>query len=195
MIIIIAKLRDLIQDGLITNGTQTEEYLVSKIFTLYFSNVESSTIKVYRNGALVSGANYTFDEDTAKLTYTGTILAGDNIEITYSYYSKYSYNELAGYVRSAIYHLGMEQYKTFIIESGDILDPEPTENEENLIAIVASILVKGNIRSYKTPEFTIVFGDNMSSDQIIKQCVRQFKKAYGVYTYIDLEKEPEQLDE
>lgn len=195
MIEIIAKLRDLIQDNLVSNGTQTEEFLSSKIFTLYFSNVETSTIKVYRNGSLVSGANYTFDEDTAKLTYTGTIVTGDNIEITYSYYAKYSDNELAGYVRSALYYLSAEQYKTFTITSGEILDPEPTEMENNLIALVASILVKGNIRSYRTPEFTITFGDNLSTDQMIKQSILQFKKAYGNYTYIDLKKEPEQLDE
>jgi hypothetical protein len=186
---IILKIRDLVGDGLITNGNDTFEYISSKVFTLTSPNADVDTIKVYKNGTLVASSNYTYDSNTAMLSYTGTIVVGNIIQITYSYYTKYSDNELASYLRNALYYLGVVQYKTFTIESGDLLSPTPSVNEESLIAIVASILMKGNIRSYRTPEISITFGDesggSLSIDQKIRQLVSQFQKAYGVLEYID----------
>jgi hypothetical protein len=186
---IILKIRDLVADILITNGSDTFEYISSKVFVLTSSNSVTSTIKVYKNGTLISSANYTFDTTTSTLTYTGTIAVGNIINITYSYYNKYSDNEIRGYIRSALYHLTVSPYKTFSVRSSLVIFPTPTEEEESLIAIVASILMKGNIRSYKTPEISITFGDEsggtLSLEQKIKQLVRQFVKAYGVLEYVD----------
>ena len=63
--------------------------------------------------------------------------------------------------------------------------PTPTSNEENLIAVVASILIKGDIVSYRTPELTINFERGDSKEIKIKKFVRQFKKTYGCLEYID----------
>lgn len=186
---IILKIRDLVSDILITNGSDTFEYISSKVFVLTSANSVASTIKVYKNGTLVSSANYTFDTTTATLTYTGTLVVGNIISITYSYYNKYSDNEIRGYLRSALYHLTAASYKTFSVNTSLMIFPTPTEEEESLIAITASILMKGNIVSYKTPEISIVFGDesggNLSIEQKIKQLVRQFTKAYGILEYVD----------
>jgi hypothetical protein len=185
---IILKVRNLIADNLIATGRDVFEYfssVSSKIFTLTESNISASSIIVLKNGAVWASSNYSFSSATGKLTVTGTLTAGDSLEVTYSYYEKYSDTELTGFIKAAISYLSVERYGTFEIVTGDELDPEPTEAEENLIAVVASILINKSIKSYKTPEITITFNENESVSQRIKKLVRQFKKAAGVLIYID----------
>jgi len=187
---IILKVRDLIQDNIITTGRDCYTYEAitsSKIFTLTEANVSSSTIVVYKNGVLFAASNYTYSSTTGKLTVTGTLTAGDSLEIDYSYYSKYSDTELQGFIRSAISYLVVEKYKCFAVKPPSIIFPTPTENEEDLIAIVASILIKGDIVSYRTPELTINFERSDSKEKKIHKFVRQFKKANGYLTYIKLD--------
>ncbi len=123
------------------------------------------------------------------VTVTGNLTAGDSLRFDYNAYSKYSDTELQGYIRSALYYLVAEQYKTFVIRPPALIMPTPTEDEECLIAIIAGILIKGSIRSYRTPEFTITFGEGMSVEQKIKQLLNQFQKAFGNIEYTDLSKE------
>jgi len=184
---IISKVRDLINDILQTNGRDVFEYITSKVFTLSSGNVESSSIKVYKNGTLWAGTNYTYDDDTASITVTGTITVGDVLTVTYSYYQKYSENEISGFIRAALYRLSVEQFGQFIIVSGETISPVPTVPQENLIALVASILISGNVRSYRTPEINLVFGESLSVEQKIKSCISKFSKNYGTMKYVDLD--------
>lgn len=188
MTTIIEKIRNLISDNLITTGRDVfvyESSVSSKIFTLTESNVSADTIIVYKNGAVWASGNYSFSLATGKLTVTGTLTAGDSLEVTYSYYEKYSDTEITGFIKAAISYLSVERYGTFEIVTGDELDPEPTEGEENLIAVVASILIKGDVISYKTPELSMTFERGDSKEKKIKKFINQFKKAYGVLVYID----------
>jgi hypothetical protein len=111
-------------------------------------------------------------------------VAGDSLEVDYSYYQKYSDTELSGFIRSAISYLVIEKYRCFAIKPPDIIFPTPTEDAENLIAVVASILIKGDVVSYRTPELTMTFERGDSKEKKIKKFVRQFKKTYGILTYI-----------
>jgi len=192
MTTIIAKVRNIINDGLETAGRQIFEFLSissSKIFTLKESTAITASIKVYKNGVLWSDDNYTYDADTCQLTVaevTGEELeVGDTLLVTFSYYKKYSDTIITRYINSALIYLSVAQYKTFTATTGDVLDPEPTVAEENLIALVASTLMEGNIRSYRTPEMTVVFGDTDSKDKKINQIIRKFNKSYGVLEYIE----------
>jgi len=185
---IIDKVRDAIQDMLITTGRDCfvfEAITSSKIFTLTESNVTASTIIVYKNGVLWTGTNYSYSTTTGKLTVTGTLIAGDSLEVDYSYYQKYSDTELQGFIRSAISYLVIEKYRCFAIMPPDMIFPTPTSDEENLIAVVASILIKGDVIGYRTPELTISFERGDSKEKKIKKFVRQFKKTYGCLEYID----------
>jgi len=192
MTTIIAKVRNIINDGLETAGRQIFEFLSissSKIFTLKESTAITASIKVYKNGVLWSDDNYTYDADTCQLTVaevTGEELeVGDTLLVTFSYYKKYSDTIITRYINSALIYLSVAQYETFTVTTGDVLDPEPTVAEENLIALVASTLMEGNIRSYRTPEMTVVFGDTDSKDKKINQIIRKFNKSYGVLEYIE----------
>lgn len=185
---IISKVRDLIGDLLITTGRDVyiyESIISSKIFTLTEVNITASTIVVKKNGSIWTATNYSFNTDTCELTVTGTLIAGDSLLVTYSFYQKYSDTELQGHIRGAISYLVVEQYKCFAIKPPNLIFPTPTEDEENLIAVVASILIKGDMISYKTPELTIIFERGDSKEKKIKKFIRQFKKTYGYLTYID----------
>jgi hypothetical protein len=185
---IILKVRDLIQDILKTDGRDVfiyEAITSSKIFTLTEANISSSTIIVYKNGTVWAGTNYSYSTITGKLTITGTLVAGDSLEVGYSYYQKYSDTELQGFIRSAISYLVVEKYKCFAIKPPGLIFPTPTESEGNLIAIITSILIRGDIINYRTPELTISFERGDSKEKKIKTFIRQFKKTYGCLEYID----------
>jgi len=188
MINIILKVRDAIRDLLITTGRDIFSYesiTSSKIFTLTEANISASTIIVYKNGVVWAGTNYSYSTITGKLTVTGTLTVGDSLEVAYSYYEKYSDTELQGFIRSAISYLVVEKYRCFAVMPPDMIFPTPTESEEHLIAVVAAILIKGDVISYRTPELTINFERGDSKEKKIKKFVRQFKKTYGCLEYID----------
>ena len=187
---ILTKIRNLIEDGLKTDGRdvfQYESITSSKIFTLTENNVSSSTIIVYKNGTLWAGTNYSYSSTTGKITVTGTLGAGDSLEVNYSYYLKYSDTELQGFARGAISYLVVDKYKCYIVKPPSLIFPTPTEDEENLIAIVATILIKGDVISYRTPELTINFERGDSKEKKIKKLIRQFQKTFGVLDYVNLE--------
>jgi hypothetical protein len=186
--------------GLITGDsitiTVTSNVLALPLGTYIVTKLTDNTFTIIGlNAGATSGTctytgvtNYSYSILTGKLTITGTLVVGDSLEVTYSYYTKYSDNELAGFIKSAISHLSVEQYGTFKAGTDNIIFPTPTETEENLLAVVAFILAKGDVVQYRTPEFTITFERGDTKAIMIKKCVRQFQKAYGVLKYIDLGK-------
>jgi hypothetical protein len=195
---IILKIRNLIGDILKTDGRDLftfESSVSSKIFSLTESNVSSATIIVQKNGAVWAASNYTYSATTGKITVTGTLTAGDSLEVTYSYYSKYSDTELQGFIKAAISYLSVEKYGTFTVKSDNVIFPTPTEGEENLIAVIASILIKGDVISYRTPELSISFEKSDSKEKKIKKYIRQYKKAYGVLKYIGMDEKVVDLEE
>lgn len=185
----INRLRNLLNDGYKFNS-EVQEYMgSSKIFTLEFANIDSTTLVVKKNGTIWVSANYTYSALTSQITVTGTLISGDNLTFSYNAYERYSDNELKAYLRNAIYYIAIEKYRVFTAKSDDIFFPTPTDSEYSLIAIVAAILIKGNIKQYKTPEFSITFNENISVEDKIKKTLRQYKKAFGYITYVDLTKE------
>lgn len=198
MTTIIEKCRNLIEDNLITTGIDTFTYestASSKIFALTQANISSATILVYKNGALWSSANYSYSSTTGKLTITGTLTAGDALEVTYSYYNKYSDTEIQGFIKASISYLSVEKYGTFAVKSDNVIFPTPDEEEENLIALISSILIKGDISSYRTPEISISFERGESKEKKIRKIIRQFKKAYGNLKYIGMDEKVVDVDE
>jgi len=195
---IILKTRNLIADILKTDGRDLftyESITSSKIFTLTESNISSATIIVLKNGADWAASNYSYSTTTGKLTVTGSLTAGDSLEVDYSYFCKYSDTELQGFIKAAISYLSIERYGTFAVKSDNIIFPTPTEAEENLISIVSSILIKGDVIGYRTPELTISFERGDSKEKKIKKIVRQFKKSKGVFKYIKMDEKIVDIDE
>lgn len=185
---IVLKLRDLIQDTLVSASPDIYEFTSSKVFTLSEKSLDSTTIVVYKNGTLVTASNYSYSSATNKLTFIPaySLTAGDVIEVDYSAYLKYSTTELEAYVRSAIVYISCGQYKTFKDRCG-VLYPTPTEAEENLIALVASLIIKRSIQSYKTNEISIVFNEKDTLEEKISKVIYQFNKPNGIFDFHDLD--------
>jgi hypothetical protein len=197
MTTIITKIRDLIQDLLATGLQDSFTYYTSKIFELTEKNISAASILVYVNGALKSAANYTYDATTRKITYTASLTAGDNVLVSYSAYEKYSDSELKAYTKSALTYLATEKYKTFKCGTDEVVFPTPTESEENLMALLATILIGGDVKGWRSQEINITFQDNESKEKRIKNVIRQFQKSYGIFTYIKYDEKTvdEKLDE
>jgi hypothetical protein len=189
MLNVIPIVRDLIEDNL-SDGYNYFEYINSRYFTLSEPNAQSSTIKVYKNGTLMAGANYSFDSDTNKLNYTGTIAVGDKLEVYYKCYAKYSDFSIKAFIRNALYWITVCNYRDYAIESAETItyteDGEAvtlTDRDYRLIGLVTSILIKGDIKSYKTIELSITFNETLSVEDKIRRAVETFKTRYGVLDY------------
>jgi hypothetical protein len=169
-----------------TAALPLEAYTVTKLTADTFNVVGLNAGATSGTCTYTIVANYSYSSTTGKVTVTGNLIAGqDSLTFTYNAYEKYSDAELQGYIRSSLYYLTAEKYGTFKILPPTSIFPTPSESEECLITIIASILMKGSIRQYKTPEITITFEENLSVTEKIKRLVQQFKKSYGVLEYVD----------
>jgi hypothetical protein len=187
------KIRALIQDSLV-DGYYANEFISSYTFTLPDSSVQNdSTLVVSISQNIISDSNYSFDTNTSKLTISltsgNTLTPGNLVEVNYKAYKKYTDNEIRQYILSAIIRLSTERYCTFILRSDDTIFPTPVEPDENLICLIASILMEGNVASYKTSEVAITFGRDEDMESRIKRSIRQFKKTYGDLRYMNFNRQ------
>ena len=186
--------------GLITgdsiNITVTSNPAALPLATYTVTTLTNNTFTIVGlNAGLTSGTctyigitNYIYESSSATITIIGTIISGDSILVEYNSYNKYSDNELKGFIRASLVHLSVENYKTFKAD-GEIIFPTPTEFEENLISLIATILIKGDVVSYRSPEISVTFERGDNQDKKIKKAIRQFSKAFGTTRYIDLKKQ------
>lgn len=193
--------------GLLTNDsititvTSDASALPLGIYTV--TKLTANTFRITGlNAGLTSGTctytgveNYSYSSTTGKITVSGSLTAGDSLEFDYSYYQKYSDTEIIGVIKSAITYLSVEKYTTFAVKSDNIIFPTPKEMEENLIAIIASILIKGDITSYRTSELSVSFERGDSKEVKIKKFIRQFKKTYGCLIYLKYDEKVVDVDE
>ena len=181
---IITKIRDLTHD-LATSIQDVFQYTTSKIFTLSEANVVVSSIVAYKNGAVYASSNYSYNSTTGKITVTGTLVSGDSIEFDYQAYLKYSDTEIKSYIRQSLIYLTAERYNTFVAKSDDTIFPTPSEAEEGLISLIATLLFDCTVSSYRTPEFTVTLEKDISRPMQIKRIIAQFRKSNGVLRYIN----------
>ena len=173
MTTIITKIRNLIEDW----STSTQDiftYEASSIFTLTESNPISITI-VYING--VSTSSYSYSSTTKKLTISASLSSGDTIQIDYTAYLNYSDTEIQGYINSAIYYLGMHNFEHYEVESGNNIYPIPTSREEQLIAMIAALLINKPVSNYRLPNISINIPEKDSLDTKIGKTISSFKRS------------------
>jgi hypothetical protein len=148
-------------------------YGSSNVFALSQTNIISIT-GVLING--VGGQQYVYDTDTKKVTIPVPMSVGDTVEIQYRYYPNYSDSELESYVRAAMIFLSVNNYYTFTIdEASDTISPDPDDREQNLIAFVASILIKPDNQTIRLPDMTINVPVGLPTRDIITKAVMIFK--------------------
>lgn len=168
--------RELIQDlptSMIPGDIFT--YTNDSTFTLTESNVISVNTILHNNTELGSG-DWSYDSSTNKVTITTSLTSGDIVEIQYTYYPNYSSMEIKKYIKAALVHISACNYKTFIVSgSNDTIYPYPSTEEKYLIALIASILIKPDNKSYALPDVRITMPRDVPTIEKIRQTIATFK--------------------
>jgi len=169
------KVRNLLGDFSITQK-DIFTYSTSAIFTLTQNNPIAVTT-VYNNNVEIEDSLWSFDSDTNKVTISDTLTTGDSIEIDYTCYLNYSTAEINAYIQSAIIYLSINNYYDFRYDSTTAcIYPELEEREENLIAMVTSILIEEPIQTLRLPDLTVNFPNNLNKDSKINKIISIYKK-------------------
>ena len=179
------KIRSLLNEGSKT-GNDIYIFESSDVFTISEDNVISVS-DVLRNDVSIGSSNWSYSSSTNKVSILSgvALVSGDTIQINYSYYPNYSDNELNGYIQAALSYIAVHNYQTFEIDSDDI-NPEPTEAEENLIAVVASIIIHPENKSYHLQDLRVVVPTkSFSVQEKVQQLITSFKRnTHGIFTVI-----------
>lgn len=193
---IIRQIRSLIKDVLLTNGYTTYEYDSSAKFRLEDDFVSSSTIKVYQNNSLMDAGDWSYNSTTneviiSPVTSGVSLTSGDTIDIVYSYYNKYSDNEIKGFIESALLKLVEYDYKKIfrwdttnetIISVGSA---SITRKEEYMVACITAVLIDPRNVSIRTKEFSITPEEKKSLSEQIGDIIFRFTNFVGEIEFIE----------
>lgn len=185
---IIRLVRALLKDRLNVSGRDTYKFEGLATFTLTEDYPSSSTIKVYRNGTLMS-TGYVYSSSTNILTISTMLATNDIILVTYSYYDKYSDAELVDYIESALLRFSQFGYKKTFKMSDDrtevltINGISATTRECYEIAIITSIEVDPQNVEIRTKDFTITAIEKESKSDLITKALMQFTVWFGEITF------------
>lgn len=186
------KVRALIED-IAKSASETFTYTTSDIFTMSEPNVITADDFTVNGNALDSGETYALDTTTNKVTLTGASLtADDEIEIDYSYYSKYSDTEITEYIRAALVHISLysdcQDYELETDGDGDYnFEPTPSNKQLDMIALVTAILINPSWTKYELPNVTITFPNSQSKEAKIRKLITRLQTMGGYTGLIKLE--------
>lgn len=193
---IIRQIRSILKDKLNSNGITTEEYDTANRFTLADDFVDSDTITVYQNGNLLDEADWSYNSVTNQVTITPvtsgvSLTKGDIIEITYSYYNKYSDSEIKGFIESALLKLAEYNYKKLfrwdttneIVKAVNGINP--TKTEEYMISLITAVLIDPKNISIRTRDFSLSAEENKSRSEQISDIISRFQNFVGEIEFIE----------
>jgi hypothetical protein len=190
MLNIRAMVRNLIGDiGVEVSETYTYKLasLAGRTWTLSEPNVIESTLKFYKNNLYDPTDPFTFIPETIQVEVDAAALTlYDEIRLSYRAYKKYSDNEIDAYIESALIILSVKKYGDFENVAG-VVDPVPELAEQRLIALIASVLIDGNMVSYSTKEFSVEFKKEQTAESRIESILRDYDKSMGVFAWVSLD--------
>ena len=179
---IIAFLRAILGDE-IRNGVDIAQYNISSVFSL--SEPNTQTVESVAVNDVTSGVVYTYDSTLQKVTITSSLLTDDIIEINYTCYSNYSDSELIGYIKHALGYISVNPYADWQIKDDDNIYPTPKFAEQNLIAMVAAVIIDPDNKTIRTPDFSVTVKNPMSTADLIGKIIAIFKKSpAGLFTIL-----------
>jgi hypothetical protein len=170
---IVTKTRFLIED----NSKSTEDvfsYTTSSVFSLEESNPISVSL-VYKNDVELDSGDWSYDSDTEKVTVTASLSSGDTIKISYSYYPNYTDSEIQNYIQGALVYISADNYRTWVVRDSTIY-PEPLIREQNLIALITALVIDKPINTYRLPDITLTFPDDLPLQEKISKTISIFKR-------------------
>ena len=144
-------LRAMIGDDGTGSFIQAEMYERTSTFGL--SKNASTVTSVTVNGTATTG--YTFSDSTNTVAISDTLVIGDAILITYTYY-KYTDSELDRYLRLALSDLSSFADTHYEIEGTQIY-PKMNNRMQTLVARIALLRMNPDYAEYRTPNLTIKY--------------------------------------
>lgn len=169
---LIPKLRIIIHDPL-KDTNDVYIYSNNKNFTLSENNVSSITEVAIND--VSSGINYSFNSSRNRITVNSSLITDDVVEISYKAYLYYGDSELTDYLKLAMIKLNALKYKTFSFDDTTVY-PDLDWSEQNLICLIAGMLISPEDVSYKLPDITVTSSSKLSVDDKIEKLISQFKK-------------------
>jgi len=185
------KVRSIVNDSLETDGLELFTYIDSPVFKLGEPNATAA------NGFRINGNEPLSNESITLNAYneveiTATLVDGDEIEVFYDYYKKYSDKDLADYIRAALVWISAYTDKQFeLVTDGtnyEIIDT-PDSKWENIIAMTAGILALPSYTQYKLGnEVTVSYPATTQAKELkIQQMLGKFKYGKGFQGLINME--------
>lgn len=159
------------------------EYTTTNMFTVAQCNISITSVLI--DGIITS--DYTFNADNNKITITASGLAsGSKIEVDYTYFS-YSESELKEYIRAALTWMSIYggEEKDSEIEDNAVY-PTMDNRTEDMVSIIASILIKPNYSSYTLPNIKVVYPRVLSKEAKIEKILVRFNRGLGTVGIITL---------
>jgi len=168
-----------------SNSTEAFTYVSSTIFTIAQSNIVITSVEL-DGFVLEEDTDYEFDETTNKIEIITSALVGDILTVDYTF-NKYSNLELDEYIRAALVWISIfsSSSEDYEVESGDIISPTPNNRMCDLIAVIASILIKPSYVSYKLPTVSVVYPEKMTKEQKIEKLLSKFNYGSGIFDLIE----------
>jgi len=182
---IIAKVRALVSD-LVSSDYQVFTFVSSAVFKIALPNATATAVLV--NGS-ASGVTYTYDSTDQEVTVTSSLTAGDVVQVNFSYYS-YSDTEIIGYIRGALVYLSVQSSDDstdYEIEDDEDIYPTPSNKDEDVISLIASILIKPDYVVYKTSTLEVRYPRNMDKDTKIEKLITKYNWGLGNFGIIYLD--------
>ena len=176
-----SKIRALIEDNGEV-GVEVFRYTNSNIFTLAEPNISEITKTLVNGNILGSGEDSDYDSETHKVTVTGVDYStGDTTEFTYTFF-KYSDTELNQFIRASlvwlnIYHFSDENFEYDL--TADEIFPDMSGKDIDMVAIIASILIKPDYTSYKLPNLSVTYPDDVNKMDKIQDFITGVKTGIG----------------
>lgn len=180
--------RALLKDRLRIDGRDSFQFTGDAHFTLSEDYPDSATLKVYKNGTLLS-TGYSYNSSTNIVTVSAILATNDIILITYSFYDKYSDAELTDYIENALAYFSQYGYrKTFKLNDTrtEILTIDginPTAKESYQIAIISAIVTDPQNIEIRTKDFTVTAMEKESKSDLIGKAMMQFTTWYGEFSF------------
>ena len=180
------KIRALIED-FPTSDIQMFNYTVSNVFTMAEPNITNIDLVLVNGTPLSGGASFLYDNATKKITVNGiSFVTTDKIEVDFTF-GQVSDATILEHVRAALVWLSIFDYSDSNFElKENIIYDTPTDNELNLIALIASILIKPNCQSMALPNMKVVYAPQTSKEDKIETLITRFKHGIGAIGVISI---------
>lgn len=156
------------------NNYKPNEFNISEIKALYI------------NDEITEDYNYDGDLNEIVIDKTG-FSDSDLVRVEYIYHD-FSDKEILGYIEAALTWISIFSYKSkdYDVQDEGYIYPQPDSHTEDLIAIIASILMKPNYSSYSSSSVTVRYPKDISKEKKIERLINKFNTGLGVNTIIDI---------